>query len=414
MREKRKMSSNSNSSSILQIKKTASHDDYITSQQYHTYTPYTPSYNHNDEVRIAIQSQDLYVLPSESYLLIEFTTQRREGVPELHVIEAHFAEMFASHLFSEMRYELNGFEIDRCRTPGITSLMKCLVATKLTDKCLLRLYLHNGNQRLQLQSYQMILPLRYLFGFCDDFNKIILNSKHELILVRSRSDSNCYRCATDTVSFRVDKIHWKMPHISLSDSAKLSLLKSLDRKDDVPIAYRSWDLYELPVIPQTTRHNWSVKTTTQMTKPRYVIVAFQTNRNFVVANDIASFDNCNISDVKLYVNNERYPYDNLNSNIGDRNCHELYFMYLKTQQSYYNGTAAYNSMEMSFTEFLNHPLFVFDCSRSDESIKSSMVDVRIEIHAHDNIPAQTSAYCLIIHDNLIRYSPFSSIVHREF
>lgn len=408
------MTSNSSSSSILQIKKLADHNDYITSHQYHTYTPYTPSYNHNDEVRIAIQSQDLYVLPSDSYLHIEFTVQRRAGVPEAQAIEANFTQMFVSQLFSEMRYELNGVEIDRCRLPGITSLMKCLVSTKLTDKSFLRLYLLNGTQRTAFQTYRMILPLRFVFGFCDDFNKIILNSKHELILVRSRSDLNCFVSATDTINFRVDKIHWKMPHIALSDTAKLSLLKTLDRKDDIPIAFRSWDLYELPVIPATTKHNWSVKTTTQLTKPRYVIVAFQTNRNFVVNSDISGFDHCNISDVKLYINNERYPYDNLNLNFGENSYHEMYLMYMKAQQSYYNGTAAFNSMELTFADFSTHPLFVFDCSRSDESIKLGMVDVRIEIHARENIVAQTSAYCLIIHDNLISYSPFSSIVHREF
>lgn len=401
------------SSSILQIKKLSDRDDYITSQQYHTYTPYTPSYNHNDEVRIAIQSQDLYVLPSESYLHIEFTIQRRDGVDAQAAIAAQFSYLFLGHLFSEMRYELNGFEIDRCRSPGTTSLMKCLVATKLTDKYAFGLYALNSHQNIQLGTYRMILPLRFVFGFCEDFSKIVLNSKHELILIRNRSDLNLFTSNVDNISFRVDKIHWKMPHISLSDGAKLSLLKTLDRKDDIPITFRSWDLYELPVIPQTTRHNWSVKTTTQMTKPRYVIVGFQTNKNFVVGNNISHFDNCNISDVKLHINNERYPYDNLNLNFDEMSYHELYLMFLKIQQSYYNGTSAFNPFELDFASFRERPLFAFDCSRSDESIKSGMVDVRVEIHARENIPALTSAYCLIIHDNLIRYSPFSSIVHRD-
>lgn len=53
----------------------------------------------------------------------------------------------------------------------------------------------------------------------------------------------------------------------LSDAAKLSMLKTLNRNDDLPIEYRSWDLYELPAVPQSTRHNWAVKTATQLLKP---------------------------------------------------------------------------------------------------------------------------------------------------
>lgn len=67
---------------------------------------------------------------------------------------------------------------------------------------------------------------------------------------------------------------------------------------------------------------------------------------------------------------------------------------------------------VTLDSFFIRPIFAFDCSKSDESIKSSMIDVRIEIESSANIPDSTTAYCLIIHDNLFEYSPFSSLVHR--
>lgn len=66
-------------SEMLHIRKSASHIDDVISMQYHTYTPYTTAFNNNDEIRIAIQSQDLFVLPSDSYLLIEFKPSKRDG-----------------------------------------------------------------------------------------------------------------------------------------------------------------------------------------------------------------------------------------------------------------------------------------------------------------------------------------------
>ncbi|DAC81328.1 hexon [Mayetiola barley midge adintovirus] len=397
------------SANILQIKRSVGFEDDIISHQYHTYTPYSTAFSSNDEMRITIQSQDLYVLPSDSYLQIEFTPEKRDGT-DFGMEEAFFTYNFISFMFSEMRYELNGFEIDRCKKPAITSNMKCMIACKESDKKIYDMLILNSQQPIEKKTYSMILPLRFVFGFCDDFNKIILNCKHELILVRNRSDVDVFTAATDLLKLTMNKIHWKVPHITLSDKAKLVMLKTVSHNDSLSLAYRSWDLYELPFVPQTTRHSWSVKTTTQVTKPRFVVVAFQTNRNLVPLSDASLFDSCNISNVKLYMNNERYPYDDWNLDFANKNYHELYYALTKIQRSYYNDNV--NPLNVSYESFALRPLFAFDCSRTDESIKSTMVDIRIEIEANKNIPGLTSAYCLIIHDNLVRYSPFTSIVHR--
>lgn len=396
---------------ILQVKGPVHHESDIIGHQYHTYTPYTPSFNNNDEIRITIQSQDLNVLPSESYLFIELVAAKYDGTPFAQG-EAAFVYNHIPHIFSEMRYELNGFEIDRCKNPGITSLMKCMTAMKTEDSMSYNLYSDKGTENIHSGIYRAIVPLRFLFGFCDDFKKIVLNSKHELVLVRNRTNMNMYVAANDILNLTVNKIHWKVPHISLNDNAKLSMLKTISRNDTLSLPFRSWDLYELPVIPQTTRHTWSVKTTSQVNKPRYVFVAFQTNRNNIINRDSAVFDHCNISNLKLYLNNERYPYDDLNLNFDEGHFSELFNLFQNVQQTYYNGTSIINPMIVNLNAFQLRPLFAFDCTRSDESIKTGMVDVRIEIEASQNIPANTTAFCLIVHDNLVEYSPFTSIVRR--
>lgn len=98
------------SDNVLQVKHPIIQEDRIINQQYHTYAPYTSSYNNNDEIRIAIQSQDLYVLPSSSYILIEFTTARKTTI-DVADRQIKFTQNFTAHLFSEIRYELNGFEM---------------------------------------------------------------------------------------------------------------------------------------------------------------------------------------------------------------------------------------------------------------------------------------------------------------
>lgn len=395
---------------ILNITDSVAEENIITNQQFHTYSPYSQSFENNDEVRITIQS-DLIVLPSQSYLYIDFSAAKNDGAP-FGEDEAIFAYNFTAHMFSEMRYELNGIEVDRNKSPGITTTMKCLLACKSEDERSYVVFNEFSTKSITAGKYRMVIPLRFLFGFCDDFRKVILKCKHELILVRSRTNERMYQANADILKLTINKIQWKMPHVTLSDSAKLMMLNIEKRNQKLNIPFRSWDLYELPSLPTTDRHSWTIKTTTQVRKPRYVIVAFQTNRNSVV-NDSSEFDHCNISNIKLYLNNQRYPYDDLNLAITEKHFHELYYTMQNIQQTYYNEISFYNPVGYDLTSFAIRPLFGFDCTKSEENGKKGMVDVRLELESTRNFPANTTVYCLIIHDNLVQYSPFDGMVYRE-
>lgn len=54
--------------SITNVLEKPESDESIIKKDYHTYTPYLQSFNNNDEIRISIQNQDLYLLPNESYI----------------------------------------------------------------------------------------------------------------------------------------------------------------------------------------------------------------------------------------------------------------------------------------------------------------------------------------------------------
>ncbi|XP_011633762.1 uncharacterized protein LOC105424949 [Pogonomyrmex barbatus] len=178
-----------------------------------------------------------------------------------------------------------------------------------------------------------------------------------------------------------------MPHVILNDVNKLSLLRTLDSGRYLNMGFRSWDLYEFPLLQSTTKHSWAVKAATQLEKPRYVIFALQTGRKNVPSEDVSKFDDCKLTNIKLYLNYEFYPYDDINldfernkRNYGCETCEPF----------------------MTVTRFLQYgPLVVIDYSRQNESIKSATVDVRVEFECKENVPANTTAYCLIIHDRVV-------------
>lgn len=394
-------------SSILSVGSMPSQDTSITKKQYHSYSPYTSSYGPNDEVRIAIQSQDLYVLPSESYILLEANVVRRDGANHA-AVEGRWAMNAESYFFSEIRYEINNVEIDRIKNPGLTSTIKRSAAYPSSVERALNESYRRAHQTITLGSHQFLIPLHDLFGFCDDYQKIIMNVKHELILVVNRQFIYAYNAPTDSFNITITKIQWKIPHIQLADHSKLQMLRYLERKQVIGVPFRSWDLYEMPELPRTTKHIWTVKSTTQISKPRFVFVVLQTNKQLVNVNS-ELFDHCNIRDIRLYLNNEYFPYDSITSDFTNGNYSELFRSFCAIQKAYYPEESE-NPMGYTYANYGTYPIWAFDCSRTDESMLAGTVDIRLEFNARQNIPAHTAANCLIIYDDYFEYSPFSSIV----
>ncbi|KYM95359.1 hypothetical protein ALC62_13999 [Cyphomyrmex costatus] len=315
-------------------------------------------------------------------------------------------------MFDEIRYELNNVEIDRNGNVGITSTLKNYVSLTY-DKSLIALNAGwNSRSDIMEGYFNFCVPLNMLLGFCEDYKRVIVNARHELILIRARNDNNCIlgNSATEP-EVELIKVQWRMPHVMLNEITKLSMLRALESGRYLSMSFRSWDLYEYPLLQSTTKHTWAVKTATQLEKPRYVIFALQTGRKNIMSQDASVFDDCKLSNVKLYLNSEFYPYDDLNLDFDQKRYALLFDMYARFRKAYY-GIDCFETLlnVLSFIE--KGPFAVIDCSRQNESVKSATVDVRIEFDCKENVPVNTTAYCLIIHDRVIEYCPLSNVVRK--
>lgn len=109
---------------FLQVTDCPQFDNSIESYEIHTYNPYNNSYNENDEIRIPIHQQDIYVLPSASALYIEgdFSVTTKDAITGVtKKKEFKLVNNAITFLFQDIRYEMNGIEIDRIRNAGITT-----------------------------------------------------------------------------------------------------------------------------------------------------------------------------------------------------------------------------------------------------------------------------------------------------
>ena len=119
-----------------------------------------------------------------------------------------------------------------------------------------------------------------LLGFCEDYKCVVINARHELILICANGNNYIVR---DSATLELFKIQWRMLHIALNEVNKLSMLHALESGYlNILLSFRSWDLYEYSLLSSTSKHSWAIKTATQLEKQPYIIFGLQTdNKNII-------------------------------------------------------------------------------------------------------------------------------------
>ena len=83
-------------------------------------------------------------------------------------------------------------------------------------------------------SFSFKIPLKHIFGFCEDYDKVVYELKHNLTLTRNYAAGNPYANGKVILS----KIAWFMPHVTPADKDKMELYKIIERKEKIPVGYR--------------------------------------------------------------------------------------------------------------------------------------------------------------------------------
>lgn len=405
---------------MLSLFKKVKFNDDITNDQCRTYTPLTEHSKNNDEIRIMIQNQDAYLNISESVLKFRGTV----SVPAPNVIAANKFKIINNgymHLFQEMTYYLNGVPIDSMRWPGIGTTMKA--ATSFSEgesKCLDIAGWHSKREDSHTNfvyhevgghgSFVVAIPLRFIFGFAERYKNVLMNAKHELVLLRSSSDINVYKTDYENVTIELSKIEWQVPHIALNDEKRSELLDALRMNKKISMPFRKWTYIELPALRKASSDEWSVHTASNLQKPRYIIVALQENAKRARNGDCSTFNHCNIRNVRVRINEVDYPHDQMNLDYAANDYRDAYLMYVAFQRSYYGK--AISEPIINYLQFKDSPLYVFDCSKQSDALTGTNFDTRIEFESTVKFPDQTRVCCLVISDNIYEYSPLSGIVEK--
>ncbi|XP_076248102.1 uncharacterized protein LOC143187770 [Calliopsis andreniformis] len=171
-------------------------------------------------------------------------------------------------MLDEIRYELNGVEIDYNRNIGITSTLKNYISfTCYEDKIMKNAgwNIRWNDEKNVKYHFNFCVLLKILLGFCEDYKHIVINARHEFILIRPRNDNNCLVGSLMLEpEIELFKVQWRISHVILNDITELSLLRALKSGQNLSMCFRSWDLYEYPLLQTRLSilgllkrlHNW--------------------------------------------------------------------------------------------------------------------------------------------------------------
>lgn len=399
----------------LNIEKRAAFDNRIVEREFHAHLPFATSgkIGPSDEVRFVIQHQDLITATYDSFLYLEARVE-----PEDPTKTYELTSNAVAYMFDEVRFELGDQTIDAVRNPGVTTTMKGMVSLspleskELETACWFpkdgdKLCTGRYNAAGKLLGFSAIVPLSFLLGFAEDYRRVIANMRQTLVLRRSLTDSNCYKGETK-IKIEIDKIEWRVPYLKLSDEEKLKMLGVLSKDGTVEVPFRKRELYTIPSLRSGKLELANLSTKTVFSKPRFLLVGLQTGKANDATADCSRFEPVDISNVIAYLNEKAYPYAKWNLDFSTNSYLLAYKHYCDFQRHYYQRSP---QPLLSYEEFKKNPVFVVDCSKQQEDVKTGgTVDTKLELGASNGFPPNTTAYALALLDALVIYRPLSNIV----
>ena len=342
------------------------------------------------DIRLTIQTQDIFTHRSESYLIIEGELKKNDNNRYADGDPIALTNNGIMHLFKNIRYDFSGQEIENIIDVGRATTMLGLL--KYPDdfsksKGLNQLWYKDTTNTAVLAdnvgfkirhdyiitdsrprgSFSFRIPLKHIFGFCGDYNKVVYGLKHNLTLTRNSDNDAIYRGANAAAGgalaagkVELTKITWFMPHVTPADQDKMELYKIIQRKEKIPVGYRMIQCDSAEITQNITSFSWrlSVKSS-----PENYNITFVGQKFSRVYGDVAEF---------------RSKFFNMDELISSPNI----------------TPADYKDL---------YPLFLFDVSKQSEKLKYSSSDIYVKMYFSMGVPANTKAYAVTISDKLIDF-----------
>ena len=421
---------------ILRITDPILSDNSIEEYEYFAYEPVvgTNLNSSGQDIRLVIETQDIFTHPSESYLIIEGELKKNDNNRYADDDPIALTNNGIMHLFKRIRYDLSGQEIENIVNVGQATTMLGLL--KYPDdfsksKGLNQLWYKDTTNTAVLAdnvgfkirhdyiitnsrprgSFSFRIPLKHIFGFCGDYDKVVYGLKHNLTLTRNDDNEAIYRGANAAAGgalaagkVEFSKITWYMPHVTPADQDKMELYKIIQRKEKIPVGYRMIQCDNAAITQNMTSFSWRLSVKSSPEIPRFIIVGFQTGKVGNQEQNPSIFDNVNVSNIYVTLNSTKYPMADYNIVFVGQKFSRVYGDVAEFRAKFFNMDDLVSNPNITPSDYRTlYPLFLFDISKQSEKIKYSSTDIHVKMHFSMGVPANTEAYAVVISDKLINF-----------
>jgi len=261
-------------------------------------------------------------------------------------------------------------------------------------------------------TFSFRVPLKHIFGFCDDYEKVVYGLKHQLTLVRKGDSDAIFKTGAvaavgdvpaiaepDDGKVVLTKLSWYMQHVTPNLQEKLALYKTIESKSSLPVGYRMIQCESIPVTPKRN-FTWRLSVKSDVEKPRWIIVVFQTNKSGNQQYNPSIFYHCNLTNMFVILNSRRYPeidYDDMN--FSQQKFSRIYGDATAFRTKFYNVEELISSPTITPADYKElFPMFVFDVTKQSEKLKNSVTDIQVKAQFSANVAANIEAFAVVISD----------------
>ncbi|XP_071136907.1 uncharacterized protein [Mytilus edulis] len=181
----------------------------------------------------------------------------------------------------------------------------------------------------------------------------------------------------------------------------MRLYTTIQNKSKIHCGFRM-RLCDSIAVPQASQLNWRLAANSGREKPRYIIVAFQTDRDSDKTHNTSVFNHCRLQNIHVTLKVERYSAVDFNAGFTKNRVARVFNEAADFRKKFYNIDTLLSNGEVNPSDFIDlYPLFIIDVRHQSEWLTESTVDIHIRAKFERNVPANTEAFALVISDRVL-------------
>lgn len=403
-------------SQVWDFPKILDHDDSIV--KYDTTTIYEEHHGmgtleNADKFHFMTKNEDRWLLPSESYLLVQCRLRKTDGtqyawqnVAAVGAVAAVVADDVTINdngfnLFEKAKYYIDDQNIESIDYLGVSTFVDNILTytDDMKEKNVKHSQLWFRNDDIDRRTYvrdcqgtiNLLLPLNRIFTFCKHSNHVFRGVKHRLEFSLNDSMKTVLRAnAVDAGKVQVMKMRWIMPYVEPSIEMMAKLEQQLAAQSTFRLMWPAMSVFRhQPALTQEIRTDLNAT----VHKPTKIFILTQhLNRTNNQEHDSLEFDHMNLTECFVEVNGVKFPESPIKTDFNNRETQEAYNNLIKMS----DGRVSCINAEM-FRGL--YPIMAIDVSQHQPELYASTTFPNIVINMkYANIPAEDYVLWVVVYN----------------